>query len=113
MSAAKYVGSPLARITAVLVVAERGRAEPQRAALLVDVPASRSRSTARSTQPSSWRRGLARPDVEVDAEVLQAGLDPGTTLVAAQRPTIPALSAPSAVAAAQTSAGSSRARSST
>ena len=60
----------------VLVVAERGRAEPQRAVLLVEV-AGRPQALDRPVDPAlGVERALALPDVEVDAEPLEAGLDP-------------------------------------
>ncbi len=60
----------------VLVVAERRRAEPDRPVLFVDVtplaqPLDRPVDPALVVEP-----GLARPDVEVDAERLEARLDP-------------------------------------
>ncbi len=59
----------------ILVVTERRRAEPQRAVLLVHVaafaqPLDRALDPALVVEPR-----LARPDIEVDTESLEAGLD--------------------------------------
>jgi hypothetical protein len=59
----------------ILVVAELGRAEPQRAVLLVEVPALAQASDPALDPATLVQRGLGRPDVEVDAEPLEAGLD--------------------------------------
>ena len=60
----------------VLVVAEGGRAEPDRAVLLVDVSAL-AQALDRSVDPALVvEPRLARPDVEMHAERLEAGLDP-------------------------------------
>ena len=73
----------------VLVVAERGRAEPDRAVLLVDV-AARAQALDGALDPALVvERALALPDVEVDAEVLEARLDPRSDRrPVAHRPTI-------------------------
>ncbi len=60
---------------AVLVVAERGRAEPGGAVLLVDVAACAERVHGTLDPALVVEAGLALPDIEVDAEPLQAGLD--------------------------------------
>src|SRR4029078_12728690 len=60
----------------VLVVAERCRAEPQRAVLLVEVR-GRPEALDRPVHPALGVEGaLALPDVEMDAEALEARLDP-------------------------------------
>ena len=60
----------------VLVVAEGGRAEPDRAVLLVDM-AALAQALDRSGDPALVvEPRLARPDVEMHAERLEAGLDP-------------------------------------
>ena len=59
----------------VLVVAERGRAEPDRAVLLVDV-AALAQALDRARDPALVVEArLAGPDVEMDAEGLEARLD--------------------------------------
>src|SRR5688500_8231215 len=61
---------------AVLVIAERGRPEPQRAVLLIHVAAG-PQPLDRPLHPAlGVERTLALPDVEADPEPLEARLDP-------------------------------------
>ena len=70
----------------VLVVAERRRAEPGRAVLLVDVAAGPQPLDRPADPALGVERALALPDVEVDAEVGEAGLDPGPDRAGRPRP---------------------------
>ena len=63
---------------AVLVVAEGRRAEPQRAVLFEEMTGGPQTPDRPLHPPIGMEGGLGRPDIEVDAETLQAGLDRGS-----------------------------------
>ena len=78
MSAARYVGSPLERTThPVLVVAEGGGPQPQRAVSPYVCPASPSSSQRALdlTRGARVERALAEERVELDAVALERALD--------------------------------------
>ena len=78
MSAAKYVGSPLDRkITRSLSSPKAVERNHSRAVLLVDVPAAAEPFDGPLHPALVVQRALGLPDVEMDAEALEASLDPG------------------------------------
>ena len=98
----------------VLVIPEVGGAEPGRAVLLEHVAAGPQPLHGPLDPAVGVQRRLARPDIEVDAEVRQAGLDAGTGSAPTPMPRRPRRGRhPAALAVAQMASGSSAARVST